>query len=57
MIRVLVVDDQGIVRAGLRRILPAPEDLEIVGEAADGGPGSRPRRSLEHPDVVLMDTG
>jgi DNA-binding NarL/FixJ family response regulator len=53
-IRVLVVDDQELVRAGFRMILDAESDLDIVGEAADG------RRAVElaehlRPDVVLMD--
>jgi DNA-binding NarL/FixJ family response regulator len=53
-IRVLVVDDQDLVRAGFRMILDAEEDLDIVGEAADG------RRAVElaehlRPDIVLMD--
>ena len=36
MTRVLIVDDEGLVRAGLRMILSAAEDLEVVGEAEDG---------------------
>ena len=36
MIRVLLADDQGLVRAGFRMILGAEADLEVVGEAADG---------------------
>jgi DNA-binding NarL/FixJ family response regulator len=35
-VRVLIVDDQGLVRAGFRMILEAEEDIEVVGEAADG---------------------
>jgi DNA-binding NarL/FixJ family response regulator len=54
MIRVLLVDDQELVRAGLRLILSAHDDLVIVGEAADGRAGVEAARSL-NPDVVLMD--
>ena len=54
MIRVVVVDDQALVRMGLRTLLESEHDTEIVGEAADG------RRGVEViaetvPDVVLMD--
>ena len=53
-IRVLVVDDHAVVRAGLRRVLEAEGDLEVVGEAADAE-----RAVFEaietKPDVVLMD--
>ena len=53
-IRVLIADDQALVRAGFRMILDAEDDLEIVGEAADGAEAVE--RALElHPDVVLMD--
>ena len=47
MIRVLIADDQALVRAGFRMILEAQPDLEVVGEAADGARGARrwPRRS------------
>ena len=54
MIRVLVVDDQALVRAGFRMILEAEEDFEIAGEAADGNEAIAEARRLE-PDVVLMD--
>ncbi len=54
MIRLLVVDDQELVRAGLRLILSADEDLEIVGEAPDGRAGVEAARVFQ-PDVVLMD--
>ncbi len=54
MIRVLVVDDQGLVRAGFRMILEAQPDVEVVGEASDGLEAVEAARRLE-PDVVLMD--
>jgi DNA-binding NarL/FixJ family response regulator len=53
VIRVVLVDDQALVRTGLRLVLEAEEDIEVVGEAADG------LRAVEaarlRPDVVLMD--
>jgi DNA-binding NarL/FixJ family response regulator len=52
--RVLLVDDQELVRTGLRMILTAEDDLEVVGEAADGEAGIREARLMQ-PDVVLMD--
>jgi DNA-binding NarL/FixJ family response regulator len=54
MIRVLLVDDQSLLRMGFRLILEAEPDLEVVGEAADGASGVSMASSL-HPDVVLMD--
>jgi DNA-binding NarL/FixJ family response regulator len=54
VIRVLIADDQALVRAGFRVIVDAEDDLEVIGEAADG------RETVElvqtrRPDVVLMD--
>lgn len=53
-IRVLLVDDQPLVRAGLRTMLGCEDDLDIVGDAADGAAALRLIRS-ELPDVVLLD--
>lgn len=54
MIRVAVVDDQPLVRAGLRTLIAAEDDLELAGEAGDGASGMRLIRS-HRPDVVLCD--
>ena len=54
MIRVLLVDDQSLLRMGFRMILEAESDIEVVGEAADGASGISMAAAL-HPDVVLMD--
>ena len=53
-IRVLLVDDQALIRAGFRMILDAEEDIEVVGESADGTQAVDSVRRLR-PDVVLMD--
>ncbi|MGW1668381.1 response regulator [Streptomyces sp. NPDC002324] len=54
MIRVLLADDQALVRAGFRALLDAQPDIEVAGEAADGAQTLRGVRQLL-PDVVLMD--
>ncbi|KAA2256021.1 response regulator transcription factor [Solihabitans fulvus] len=52
--RVLLVDDQALIRAGFRALLDAEDDIEVVGEAADGRQGVA--LALAHrPDVVLLD--
>ncbi len=54
MIRVLLVDDQSIIRQGLRVLLELEPDLEIVGDASNGQLAIQQAAEL-HPDVILMD--
>lgn len=53
-IRVIIVDDQAMVRAGFAALLSAQADIDVVGEAPDGRRGVEVSRAT-HPDVVLMD--
>src|SRR5205814_620523 len=53
-IRVLLADDQALVRAGFRALLDAEQDITVVGEAGDGAEALRQAAELM-PDVVLMD--
>src|SRR5262249_38546691 len=54
MIRVLLADDQALLRAGFRALLDAQPDIEVVGEAIDGADAVR-QVVKARPDVVLMD--
>lgn len=53
-IRVVIADDHGLMRAGVKALLAATDDIEVVGEAEDGEEAIREVRRLG-PDVVLMD--
>ena len=53
-VRVLIADDQDLVRAGLRMLIDAEDDLEVAGEAVDGEQALREAARLQ-PDLVLMD--
>ena len=54
MIRVVIADDQALMRAGFRMIFEAEPDIELVGEASDGAEAVRVARATS-PDVVIMD--
>lgn len=54
MIRILLADDQTLIRAGFRALLDAEQDMEVVGEAGTGADAVR-LAAREQPDVVLMD--
>ena len=54
MIHVLVVDDEPLVRSGVRMILEGEDDIEVVGEAADGNEALERAHTLR-PDVVILD--
>jgi DNA-binding NarL/FixJ family response regulator len=54
VIRLLIVDDEAMVRRGLRLVLEAEDDLQVIGEASDGIEAIEEAARL-HPDVVLMD--
>jgi YesN/AraC family two-component response regulator len=53
-LRVVIADDQALVRAGFRMILEADDNIQVVGEAADGEDAVAAVRRFQ-PDVVLMD--
>jgi DNA-binding NarL/FixJ family response regulator len=54
MIRVLLADDQGLIRAGFRVLLEAADDIEVIGEAVNGDQAVELAKA-ERPDVILMD--
>ncbi|MFI5313822.1 MAG: response regulator transcription factor, partial [Candidatus Dormibacteria bacterium] len=54
MIRVLLADDQALVRGGFRMLLESADDIEVVGEAGEGEQAVA-MVTATHPDVVLMD--
>jgi DNA-binding NarL/FixJ family response regulator len=56
MIRILIADDHGVMRRGLRLQLEQHEGLEVAGEAADGREAVRLAEEL-HPDLIIMDIG
>jgi len=53
-LRILIADDHGVLRAGLRALLNSEPDMEVVGEAVDGDEAVSLTHTL-HPDIVLMD--
>ena len=56
MVKILIADDHGIVRAGLKLLLDRVSDIEVVGEASDGRAAARLAKELQ-PNVVVMDIG
>ena len=52
--RILLADDHAVLRSGLRMLLSAEADMEVVGEAGDGRQGIEQARALQ-PDVILLD--
>jgi len=54
MIRVLLVDDQALIRSGIRALLEAEDDIEVIAEAADGQQGVALAREHQ-PDIALID--
>lgn len=54
MIRIVLADDQALLRAGLRSVLAAEDDFTVVGEASDGAQAARTAKALDA-DIVLMD--
>ena len=52
--KILITDDEELVRTGFRMILEAQDDFEVVGEASNGAEAVEMARSLQ-PDVILMD--
>lgn len=56
MIQILIADDHGIVRTGLKLLLERVEDMQVVGEAADGREAVRLAKTLQ-PNIVILDIG
>jgi len=54
MIRILLVDDKASIREEMRRLLELEEDIQVIGEAADGWEAIKRARTLQ-PDLILMD--